>query len=335
MSPTPRHSPCQHKHPCISHSHIHMHNTNKHPLHTFANTRQHAHAPHLISGRGRDNIQHQLGPIRGNTQANSKGGGVSGAGGAGGGNGGGAGVGGSGGVAAWSDVQKTGATLGNLTPADRHGSVQVCCLLCVHAFSDRNRTHSHHHQLNHTCTNNTHAYTDSSTSLFTYQSVPFFRCYPPCPHFRCFCCFGVSLGLGLGVLCVIHIVIHSLVSCSQSSTLTNVVSQPLVRFSVVCLIVCVLYNLYLSCVLLHLGVYPFRLHASQHASQKNKTTNQPPANPRRDATRPARPLYFWPFPSSCFRLICSTCAQGIEVFDRVVLLALAQSVHILHDCSMS
>lgn len=30
-----------------------------------------------------------------------------------------------GGVAAWSDVQKSGATLGNLTPADRHGSVQV------------------------------------------------------------------------------------------------------------------------------------------------------------------------------------------------------------------
>lgn len=31
-----------------------------------------------------------------------------------------------GGVAAWPDVQKSGATLGNLTPADRHGSVQVC-----------------------------------------------------------------------------------------------------------------------------------------------------------------------------------------------------------------
>ncbi|XP_055324813.1 casein kinase I isoform X4 [Sitodiplosis mosellana] len=30
-----------------------------------------------------------------------------------------------GGVAAWPDVQKSGATLGNLTPADRHGSVQV------------------------------------------------------------------------------------------------------------------------------------------------------------------------------------------------------------------
>ncbi|XP_037038418.1 casein kinase I isoform X1 [Bradysia coprophila] len=29
------------------------------------------------------------------------------------------------GVAAWPDVQKSGATLGNLTPADRHGSVQV------------------------------------------------------------------------------------------------------------------------------------------------------------------------------------------------------------------
>lgn len=30
-----------------------------------------------------------------------------------------------GGVAAWPDVPKPGATLGNLTPADRHGSVQV------------------------------------------------------------------------------------------------------------------------------------------------------------------------------------------------------------------
>lgn len=30
-----------------------------------------------------------------------------------------------GGVAAWPDVQKSGTTLGNLTPADRHGSVQV------------------------------------------------------------------------------------------------------------------------------------------------------------------------------------------------------------------
>lgn len=30
-----------------------------------------------------------------------------------------------GGVAAWSDVPKQGNTLGNLTPADRHGSVQV------------------------------------------------------------------------------------------------------------------------------------------------------------------------------------------------------------------
>lgn len=30
-----------------------------------------------------------------------------------------------GGVAAWPDVQKSSATLGNLTPADRHGSVQV------------------------------------------------------------------------------------------------------------------------------------------------------------------------------------------------------------------
>lgn len=30
-----------------------------------------------------------------------------------------------GGVAAWPDVQKSGPTLGNLTPADRHGSVQV------------------------------------------------------------------------------------------------------------------------------------------------------------------------------------------------------------------
>lgn len=32
-----------------------------------------------------------------------------------------------GGVAAWPDVPKPGATLGNLTPADRHGSVQVSC----------------------------------------------------------------------------------------------------------------------------------------------------------------------------------------------------------------
>lgn len=31
-------------------------------------------------------------------------------------------------AAAWPDVQKSGATLGNLTPADRHGSVQVCVL---------------------------------------------------------------------------------------------------------------------------------------------------------------------------------------------------------------
>lgn len=37
-----------------------------------------------------------------------------------------------GGIAAWPDVQKSGATLGNLTPADRHGSVQVCVL--VHAY---------------------------------------------------------------------------------------------------------------------------------------------------------------------------------------------------------
>lgn len=39
-----------------------------------------------------------------------------------------------GGVAAWPDVQKTGATLGNLTPADRHGSVQVCPFVYVRAF---------------------------------------------------------------------------------------------------------------------------------------------------------------------------------------------------------
>lgn len=30
-----------------------------------------------------------------------------------------------GGVSAWPDAPKQGATLGNLTPADRHGSVQV------------------------------------------------------------------------------------------------------------------------------------------------------------------------------------------------------------------
>lgn len=39
-----------------------------------------------------------------------------------------------GGVAAWPDVQKSGATLGNLTPADRHGSVQVRPFLWTHEF---------------------------------------------------------------------------------------------------------------------------------------------------------------------------------------------------------
>lgn len=45
------------------------------------------------------------------------------------------------GVAAWPDVQKSGATLGNLTPADRHGSVQVRCF-CFDLLT----WHTHIHQ---------------------------------------------------------------------------------------------------------------------------------------------------------------------------------------------
>uniref|UniRef100_A0A1B0DD31 Casein kinase 1 gamma C-terminal domain-containing protein n=1 Tax=Phlebotomus papatasi TaxID=29031 RepID=A0A1B0DD31_PHLPP len=37
-------------------------------------------------------------------------------------------------VAAWTDVPKTGVTLGNLTPADRHGSVQDDKVVCINKF---------------------------------------------------------------------------------------------------------------------------------------------------------------------------------------------------------
>lgn len=59
-----------------------------------------------------------------------------------------------GGVAAWPDVQKSGATLGNLTPADRHGSVQVCpfCgprLIFLFLFAPSSLSHKHTYSLIH------------------------------------------------------------------------------------------------------------------------------------------------------------------------------------------
>uniref|UniRef100_A0A1A9Z9U3 Uncharacterized protein n=1 Tax=Glossina pallidipes TaxID=7398 RepID=A0A1A9Z9U3_GLOPL len=45
-----------------------------------------------------------------------------------------------GGVAAWPDVPKPGATLGNLTPADRHGSVQYASNLSFPPFTNAKGT---------------------------------------------------------------------------------------------------------------------------------------------------------------------------------------------------